>query len=174
MKKVNPYLSNGASIFISIVAALQSRVWQREIKPRADRKKGSSRCLSGRGRKGQASIYGVSVATPQTQVLSPARVRGGGGTVRQSGLCACKLGLLAPRFRHLPDGRQEWTGHLVDGVGLFLLILREDRQTNKTPCFRPDKLRKNKSPGLPRTWTHALSRRCSSPALRHHIPIQQQ
>lgn len=99
---------------------------------------------------------------------------GGGGTVRQSGLCACKLGLLAPRFRHLPDGRQEWTGHLVDGVGLFLLILREDRQTNKTPCFRPDKLRKNKSPGLPRTWTHALSRRCSSPALRHHIPIQQQ
>lgn len=79
MKKVNPYLSNGASIFISIVAALQSRVWQREIKPRADRKKGSSRCLSGRGRKGQASIYGVSVAKPQTQMLSPARVRVGGG-----------------------------------------------------------------------------------------------
>lgn len=78
MKKVNPYLSNGASIFISIVAALQ-RVWQREIKPRADRYKGSSRCLSGRRRKDQASIEGVSVATPQTQVLSPARVRVSGG-----------------------------------------------------------------------------------------------
>lgn len=106
--------------------------------------------------------------------LGPSEWRpAGGGTARQSGLCAWKLGLLAPRFRHLPDGRQEWTGHL-DGARLFLFILREDKQTNKTPHFRPDKLRKNKSPGPPRTWTRALTRRCSSPALRHHIPIQQQ
>lgn len=136
MKKVNPYLGNGASIFILIVAALQS-VAEGDKTESGQIERFISLPLRQRKEVPGEHLWSQCGHASDPRAFSGSGPRewrpGGGGSARQSGLCAWKLGLLAPRFRHLPDGRQEWTGHLADGARLFL---REDKQTNKPPQIK--------------------------------------
>lgn len=104
MKKANPYLSNRASIFISIVAALRSVAegdkiergqidgWRRKVHLPASQAEG--------GRARQALMEFVWPLLRPKCILrlgSEWVAAWSGGTARQSGLCAWKLGLLASR-----------------------------------------------------------------------------